>query len=149
MSNSEKTGAAETENPNKESWADRLRERPAELLVRAVMEESGPGSGSGKDELEKAWRRLAALGDSYAAWRLGRMMLRAGKEDDALGLFRKASAGGSADASLDLAELILRRMMTPLREPDTAVIYQGEWVFKNWGAPLPGARDGICRKARA
>nr|MBQ5525107.1 sel1 repeat family protein [Succinivibrionaceae bacterium] len=149
MSNSEKTGAAEAKNLDKESWADKLRDRPAELLIRAVMEESGPGSGSGNEELEKAWRRLAALGDSYAAWRLGRMMLRAGKEDDALGLFRKASAGGSADASLDLAELILRRMMTPLREPDTAVIYQGEWVFKNWGAPGSPEREMESAARRA
>ena len=150
MSNSEKNmGTAEGKKADRAGWADRLRDRPAELLVRAVMEESGPGSGTGNEELEKAWRRLAGLGDSYAAWRLGRMMLRAGKEDDAIGLFRKASAGGSADASLELAELILRRMMTPLREPDTAVIYQGEWVFKNWGAPGSPEREMESAARRA
>lgn len=144
-------GAAGAEDLNKESWADELRGKPAALLVRAVMEESGPGSGTGngKEELGKAWRRLAARGDPYAAWRLGRMLLSEGKEDEALALFRKASADGSPDASLDLAELILKRMMTPLHEPDTAVIYQGDWVFKNWGAPGSPEREMEAAARRA
>lgn len=145
------TGAAGTEEQENDApgWADELSGKPAELLVRAVMEESGPGSGAGKEELGKAWRRLEELGDAYAAWRLGRMMLADGMQDNALSLFRRASALGSPDASLDLAELILKRMMAPLSEPDTGVIYQGEWIFKNWGAPGSPEREMESEARRA
>lgn len=55
------TGAAGTEEQENDApgWADELSGKPAELLVRAVMEESGPGSGAGKRSSGRpgaAWR---------------------------------------------------------------------------------------------